>query len=304
MKNKTIMYIKIYKAISRMINKNNICDKPNEEELDLIQYTVNTIESNLEYYGIDKYNYSKEGGTPTEALEYYIETLSKKYLDLENIWDTKYWKYNYYIPTNPKTRIKIEEIMYNIEEKDEVKRFLNWWSNVQDCFIIKYFDYKIITKDQISQTIQNSECEDIRISTQDLGYNFYNPIITWEDHSDIPTLFIMDWVCPRSTIVREDWIQEPSDIEELIKEFGTPTLEKYINKKYGDYGKDVCMALKHEVNEFYNIYKDDIIEEDDELWSKSERLMLQDAIWGHAPLFSSTQIARLVEKIYNKELKL
>ena len=302
MKDKTIMYIKMYKAINRMMDSNNLRNRSNEEELDLIQYIVNTIESNLDYYEIEKYNYHKS--TATDALRYYIETLSKKYLDLENVWDTKYLRYDYYIPIDPKKAIQIEETIYKIKKESDVMRFLDWWKNVNDCCIVQYFNYRIINQNEISNIITNSECKEIRVEIQDFGYNFFNPIIVWENYADTPTLFIMDWINLRSSIIKEGWMQDSCDEDEFLEKFGTPTLEEYLEEHYGELHKEVRFALEHEINEFYNLYKDDIVIEDGELMVPCDGLWLNDAIWNHAPLFNNNTIGYIVEKLYKKEIKL
>lgn len=292
MKDITTMYIKLLKAINT--NTDECCD--------IEHAIVNIIEERLKFYGIEKYDYNKTGGTTTEAFEYYVEQMVKKYYDVPNFFETEYWKQiGKYIPHDMKYQIKIKEILHKMENKEKIIKFLDWYKQISSG-ITYYFDYKIIEQNEIQKVMMEYDYEELRIEIQNFDHDFDNPIICWLQEIDTPTLIIMDWVCLRDEM--KDWIIYEGEKETFIEKFGTPTLEEYINEKYGDYGKDVCMALEHEVNEFYNIYKDDIVEEDGDLWSKSERLMLQDAIWGHAPLFSSTQIARLVEKIYNKELKL
>lgn len=291
MKTVTNMYIKLLKA----------CNDDTEECCDIENSIVNVIEENLKTYGIKKYNYQKEGGSTTDAFCYYVEKLVEKYYHVSNFFETKYWKYNTYIPYNMKNMITIENTLNNMQDV-EVIRFLEWYKTIESSIVCQ-FDYKIIQREDISKIINEYEYDEIRISIQDFSYNFYNPVICWVNTMDIPTLFIMDWVSLRYEI--GEWICMEQDIvDSFIENFKTLTLEKYIEKEYGELGKDVCIALEHEVNEFYNIYKDDIEERDGDLFSKSEGLLLEDAISGYAPLFSNREIDRLVTKIYNKELKL
>ena len=223
MKAITIMYIKMYKAI----------DSDTEESCDLVQYMTNVIKDNLKDYGINQYDGS---GSPTDELEYYISTLSKKYLNVD-IFDTIYWQYNIYIPhDNLKEKIELRETMQSLKSKSEVTKFLDWYKEIQSGIVCQ-FDYEIIDKNEISNIIQNSNCEEFLIDIQDLDYNFYNPIICWVDTSDITTLFIKDWINLRSQIIHENWIDYPEQIESFMKEFKQ------------DYKIKKCIKLLNEIND-------------------------------------------------------
>ena len=288
MKGTTIMYIQLYKAINEYV----------EESCDITQCIINVIRQNLKYYEIDVY---KGDGSPTDEIEYYIDELSKKHLDIKDIFKTPYWKYNRFISYNAAERLRIEEVMNNIKIENEVKKFLNWYK-VKCAGIVEYFDYILINKNEISSTIQQYSTDytpELRIEIQDFGYNFYNPIIAWENDG---TLFIMDWVNLKSSIIREDWI-DPCDIQDFFEQFSIPTLEDYLAKEY-DVHKIVRKELQKEVEKFYEEYKDDIKMEDDIAFSISNNMMLVDAIWNDAPFFCNSLIESLVVKLYNKEIKL
>ena len=289
-----IMYIKLYRAI----------EAEAEESCDLVQAIVNIIEDNLEFYEISKYNYVEEGGSPEDAIEYYIDQFSKKYLKLDNIWDSYYWNRTIYIPWSAGKQENVRNILANIKTKYEVHKFLNWqkekWTGM-----VCHFEYQIINTNEISDVIQNSNCTEYQIELSDWNTGNYNPIITWENHQDISTLYIMDWAHFKYNLVHNMWFDYVNDYDDFIDNFNNlTTLEEYLDEHCSELHKEVRLALEHEVNEFYNIFKDDIYIEDDTAWSKDHKMMLVDAIWNYAPLFSNTTIEHYVMKLYNKEIKL
>lgn len=282
----TIMYIKMYKAI----------DANTEECCDLENSIVNTIEENLKFYEINKYDYVRTGATTTEALEYYIDELSKKYLGIDNIFKTPYWQFNRYIPLfNAQTQLDVEETMQNIKTEEKVKEFLDWYKEADGDIS---FNYHIIEEDEISDIIQKHNNGSIRMERQDFYYDFYNPIITWKFDG---TLFIIDWVNLKSDMIGENWLDCLE--EEFLEEFGIPTLDEYLEENY-ELHPEVRKELAKEVKEFYDIYKNDIIIIDDFAESINDNMMLVDAIWNHAPLFCNSTIENLVVKLYKKEIRL
>lgn len=296
MKSITVMYIRLFRTLSKAY-------PTPEEYCDLVQGILNVLESNLKDYEIPRFDYNGTGGSPEDAMEYYIEELSKKYLGIENIWETKYWKYEIYVPTNAKIKIEVDKTMDNIKTKEQVNKFLDWYKEQMDCCIVSYFNYTIINKEDISTLVKNHSDKEIRIEIQDWNDDIYNPIICWIIH-DPTTLMIMDWRSLKHEA--KDWISGDCIENEFIEEFSLPpTLKEYLEEEYGDtLHKEVRLALEQEVNEFYNIYKDDIYIENDSAFSKSDNMMLVDAIWNHAPLFCNQTIEHYVMKIYNGELRL
>ena len=279
----TKMYIELYRAINDNLEESN----------DLIQYIVNVIRDNLNFYEIDKYT---GDGSPTDEIEYYIDEMSKKYLNIDNIFNTRYWKVGQYIPPDAKEMLEVAKIINTIKTEKEVKHFLDWYKEIQSG-IVCYFDYEIITKNQISDIIKESECEDICIEVEDYNwYTGYNPIICWEVEHDEPTLFIMDWRSLSHNIAYNGWLVDIEDIESLIKTFSAPTLEEYLYKEYNHLNREIRIALEYEVNSFYNMYKDDL----DNVIDKEK---LIDTIYDDS-LFSTNIIKDLVMKLYRKEIRL
>lgn len=279
----TKMYIELYRAINDSLEESN----------DLIQYIINVIRDNLNFYEIDKYT---GDGSPTDEIEYYIDEMSKKYLNIDNIFDTRYWKVGQYIPPDAKEMLEVATIINKIKTEKEVKHFLDWYKEIQSG-IVCYFDYEIITRNQISDVIKETECEDICIEIEDYNwYTGYNPIICWEVEHDEPTLFIMDWRCLSHNIAYNGWLVDIEDIESLIKTFSAPTLEEYLYEEYDHLNREIRIALEYEANSFYNMYKDDL----DNVIDKEK---LIDTIYDDS-LFSKSIIKELVMKLYRKEIRL
>lgn len=288
----TKMYIKLRKA----------CD-PNVEECDDIENTiVNVIEENLKYYGIDKYDYKNEGGTTTQAFDYYVEEMVKKYYNIPNWFETEYGKRCIYIPHDLENITKIKNTLNNMKTKDKIIDFLNWYKETETTGLSCQFNYRIITKNEISKVIQTYEHTEIRINLQDFGYDFYNPIICWLNTKDVPTLMIMDWVCLKNEI--DHWINYNGDSEAFIEKFKTPTLEDEIKEEYSKLHPEVRKAFLEEVIEFWNDFKDDIRVENGILESIDHNMMLVDAIGNCGPLFCNRTIEYWIEKIYNKEVRI
>ena len=292
----------IRKAIEMYIKLRKACD-PNVEECDDIENTiVNVIEENLKYYGIDKYDYKNEGGTTTQAFEYYVEEMVKKYYNIPNWFETEYGKRGIYIPYDLENITKIKNTLNNMKTKDKIIDFLDWYKETETTGLSCQFDYKIITKNEISKVIQTYEHTEIRIDLQDFGYDFYNPIICWLNTKDVPTLMIMDWVSLKNEI--DHWISYNGDSKSFIEKFKTPTLEDEIKEKYPKLHPEVQKALLKEIIEFWNDFKDDIRIIDGDLESIGQNMLLVDAIWNCAPLFCNNTIEYWIEKIYNKEVKI
>lgn len=88
-----------------------------------------------------------------------------------------------------------------------------------------------------------------------------------------------------------------------------PTLREYLIQNY-NYHIEVINALEKEVIEYYEAYADKMqpdIGENGYIWGydiEDEGLRLCDAIWGDCPLFSNSLLESLIEKIYEKEIRL
>jgi len=276
MKMTTKMYLKLFEECNYNHKEYEI-DECNEIEEKIVQ----VIEENLKEYGIKKYDYEKEGGTPLDAFAYYIDQMTEKY-DPEPL---------------------SSHIMQNIRKRKDVIRFLDWYKEIENG-IVGQFDYKIINMEEISDVMAEYSYYDICIKIEDYCSDIsYNPIICWLNTQDIPTLYIMSWNYLKNEAI--EWVSTHPDVEDsFIKEFDKPTLEKYIKNEFGEFGDDVCSLLEHEVNEFYNIYKDDFTIAGGILFSKSKRKPLHHAIWEETALFSSYLIAKIIREIYDNEINL
>ena len=299
----TKMYIGMYKAICQYGGK----DEDDMEDIHMIQQIVHLINENLKYYNIEYYDEYKHGTTPTEALEDYIDQLSKKYLNVDNIWEHPLWTRSLFPYNATVEKVEERKIMNNIKTEKQVKEFLDWWKEEMDCCLVQYFDYTIINKNDIEKTITSTEYDDLIIQISDYGWlqPEYNPIITWVNSADGRCLYIMDWKSLKTEMVDEGWICDNTTLKDFKEKFGIkPTLEEYVRNQYSNLHPEVQNALIKEVKEFYDAYKDDIYMENDCAFSKSDNMMLVDAIWNHAPLFCNSTINHIIEKIYNKEIKI
>lgn len=283
--NDTKMYIEAYKSVKR--NNTDINDT-------IIIGIINTIEENLEKYGINKYD---KDDSSTNAIEYYLLKLSQKAFNIENIFKTPYWYPYRHLPySNIKESFIIEETIDKIKTEEEVNRFLEWFKiiNSGPC---NNFDYDIITDNQISDVISQNK-NSVRIERQNFYYNFYNPIICWNNDG---TLMIMDWVSLKYNIIHEDWIDVYSDFESFYKEFCTPTLYEQLKKDY-DLQENVICALMYEIIKFYNDYKDKIEIKGGDIYV--DDMLLIDMIWNEDPLFSHMTITHYISEIYNGKIKI
>lgn len=281
----TRMYFDTYRVIKR--NNTDIDDI-------MIMGIINTIEENLEEYGIEKYNGT---GSPTDEIQYYLTKLSKKAFGI-NILETPYRDYPYkLLPFDDiKKRLIIEETINDMKTKKEINKFLEWYK-VVNSGISEGFDYTIITDDQISDIISKNR-NSIIIHRQNLYYVNYNPIIVWDNDG---TIMIMDWVCLKNDIIREEMIDIYNDFESFYKEFCTPTLYEQLKKDY-DLQENVICALMYEIIKFYNDYKDKIEIKGDDICI--DDMLLIDMVWNEDPLFSHITITHYVSEIYNGKIKI
>lgn len=199
---------------------------------------------------------------------------------------------------------QFKDMMRRPMNKENITKILNyfcdeWWSPAGS-----EFDYSFIEINEINKKIKLAKEQgftlDIYISQSNYGNN--NPIFC--HIYDGCHLIIYDWYNFKHHLVIGEIDLTDDEKEYLIEHFGTPTLEEYLAQEYSPLHQEVRYALEQEVNEFYNIYKNDIIMKDDHAYSVSDGMYLDDAIWNYAPLFCNGTIARLVTKLYKGELKL
>ena len=202
-------------------------------------------------------------------------------------------------------REQFKDMMRKPMNKEKITEILNYFKNQWWSPCGSEFDYSFIQIDEINEKIELAKEQgftcDIFIS-QNIYNNDDNPIFC--HLFDSCHLFIHDWFNFKRQLINGDFDVSDDEMKYLIEQFGTPTLTEYLTQEYPLLHQEVRYALEHEVNEFYNIYKNDIIMEDGYAYSISDRMYLDDAIWNHAPLFCNGTIARLIAKIYNKEIKL
>lgn len=196
---------------------------------------------------------------------------------------------------------KFKNTMRKMNRK-EINEVLEFFSDIWNSPVCMEFDYSFITIEEVPNIIKKAKEHNTSIDihlNQGVCPNCNNPIFWWVFECEHTLIY--DWLSLRESIIDGTFTDITEEEKEyIIEQFGTPTLTEYLAKKYDLLHQEVRYALEQEVNEFYNIYKDDIKITGGDAYSISDNMMLCDAIWNYGPLFCSNTITDLIEKIYKK----